>query len=828
MKFSQIVSGLLCVWALALGGCGGASSTPATGTDTSVTSDATGSDALADGVGDSVSADAGDCCAQNGAQCGFIKQCTKSCGACSTGQSCDATHKCVAVVTTPLGKFGEPCGPNKDCPFPADTTDQTAMTTYFDCINGQCADGVCNDGVCTKQCTITTDDVNNATGVATPDGIEDPGATSDCTGAVDGVYGTKYSCVQLGAPTNPNSANYIYCVAESSFKPCKSNADCDAGDTCNLQLIYGAYQEMCSPAMKTAIGTIGSYTYKAGVGLGQPCNADPTKGAVANCANDFCSNGGDCLSFCNTDADCVTDPGACTGGKCHGGKACSTDADCSSFQCKPNTTISSNPAFSASLCLPRFCAVDGDCGAGSYCRPYWNGVKKVAGEPDPSDPTKTVYPAFQPECQVIAASAVKPGATCDEYATSANATKPGAVCQNPFACVDGSCGSLCKTTSDCAPDQQCGVEEIPLDVDNPQGTGQTDGIYDFELSLDICAYLPKAAGKCAGPKDCSGNASYCKAFVHKLDLPVDATPIGHDTVNGVCVAPDSKGGKDGDVCGPAGNDAYCDSGFCLNAQSSTGAAQPGFCGDYCGSKSDCPATISIGGTAYKNYCRSLRLGYNNTLNDIRDDLWLPVCYPIAATNSLDDCAATKKCNTAGEQCLPMTIAAGPDAAAKVEFLCASPGTTATKGVGEACTANPAATADPECKSGLGCMPDAAGAGYCTALCAKDADCGSGNDGLICDLQNQWLPRVDVTKAAIVPICKKAKSCVPCSLDGDCAGSYACSNLAASGATADGRCAPTCAVDADCSGKDGGVKCVPAVGIDGKPTGKNVCVPAACK
>ena len=42
-----------------------------------------------------------------------------------------------AVVTTPLGKFGEPCGPNKDCPFPADTTDQTAMTTYFDCINGQ-------------------------------------------------------------------------------------------------------------------------------------------------------------------------------------------------------------------------------------------------------------------------------------------------------------------------------------------------------------------------------------------------------------------------------------------------------------------------------------------------------------------------------------------------------------------------------------------------------------------------------------------------------------------------------------------------------------------
>ena len=72
--------------------------------------------------------------------------------------------------------------------------------------------------------------------------------------------------------------------------------------------------------------------------------------------------------------------------------------------------------------------------------------------------------------------------------------------------------------------------------------------------------------------------------------------------------------------------------------------------------SDCPATISVGGTSYKNICRSLRLGFNNTLDDIRDDLWLPVCYPIAATNSLEDCSATKKCTAAGEQCLPMTIA----------------------------------------------------------------------------------------------------------------------------------------------------------------------------
>ncbi len=800
---------VLCCLALAVNACGSSTTPAGTSADSTTGSDSAGSDIAsgADGSGDTAVGDGSNsCCADHGAECGFIKECPKSCGACSTSQKCDATHKCIADIKVPLNKFGEPCGPNKDCPFPADTTDQTAMTTYFDCINAQCADGVCNGGVCTKQCTIATDDKNNSTGAAGADGIEDVGATSDCSGAVDGVWGSKFACVQLLSPQNGNAANYIYCTPESSYKPCQADKDCDAGDSCQLQLIYGAYQQMCGPAMKTPVGTTGSYTYKPGNTIGQPCNNDPTKGDLAMCGNDFCGGAGFCLGFCKTDADCGT-----------GG-----------YSCKANVQVSSNPVYKASLCLPKDCQVDGDCGTGFFCRPYWNGVKKVTGEPDPNDATKTVYPAFQPGCQPIANKTVKPGETCDPYVNSTGATKPGAACQNPYACVDGSCGSLCKTTSDCATDQQCGVEEIPLDVDNPQGTGQTDGIYDFELSLNICAYLPKAAGKCAASKDCSGAASYCKAFVHKLDLPVDATPIGHDTVNGVCVAPDTKAAKDGEVCGPAANDAFCASGYCLGTQSSTGTLQPGFCADYCSSKSDCPATVSLGGTSYKNICRSLRLGYNNTLDDIRDDLWLPICYPIAATNSLEDCSTTKKCTAAGEQCLPMTIAAGPDSGAKVEFICAAVGTTATKNVGEACTANPAANADPECKPGLGCTPDAGGKGFCTALCAKDADCGSGNDGMMCDLQNQWLPRKDVTKAAIVPICKKAKSCLPCGFDGDCAGAYACSNIAATGTAADGRCAPTCTVDADCAGKDGGSKCVAALGTDGKATGAKVCAPAACK
>ena len=629
--------------------------------------------------------------------------------------------------------------------------------------------------------------------------------------------------MQLLSPQSANAGNYIYCVAESSFKKCGSDKDCDAGDSCQLQLIYGAYQQMCAPARKTAVGAGPTYTYKTGNTLGQPCNDNPVDGDLASCQNNFCSGAGFCLGFCNTNADCVTAPGACQAGKCPGGNPCSTDGDCSAYECKPNIKITSNPEYKASLCLPRDCAIDADCGAGYFCRPYWNGVKNPAGEPDPNDPTKTIYPAFQPGCQAIAPSTVKPGETCDPYVDNAAATKPGKKCQNPYACVDGSCGSLCKKDGDCATGQKCGVEEIPLDIDNPKGDGATDGIYDFELSLDICAYLPQAAGACASSKDCSGASSYCKGFTHKLTLPQDATPVGNDTIGGVCVAPDAGAAKVGDVCGPAANDAYCQSGYCFNTTAADGSVQPGFCTDYCASHNDCPATMKIGTTDYKTICRSVRLGYNNTLDDIRDDLWLPVCYPVAATNSLADCSATKTCAAAGESCLPFAIASGPDQNVTIEYLCASPGDKATKGVGEAC--NPAADADAECKAGLGCMEDTTtGAGYCTAMCTKDADCGA---GLVCDLENQWIPRLNAASTPIVPICKKAKSCLPCGLDNDCAGAYSCTNISTT-TTSDGRCAPTCATDADCAGKDGGSKCVDGKTIGGKLSGQKVCAPTACK
>ena len=811
--------GFLCGLTLLTNGCNDAIDAAADTVDAGFAD----SSSATDTVVEIAPSDIGNCCAAHGAVCGTPKACPGLvCGACPTGATCGGDNQCHSNIGPSLRQFGEPCGPNQDCPLPANTSDAAAMQAYATCTGNQCEGGVCNLGACTRRCVIGVDVKDNASGAGGADGIEDSNGNSACSGAVNGPWGTQFSCVQVAAPQGSNTANETYCLPESDFKPCQSAADCTAGDACLVQLIYGQYRSMCGPALKTPIGTPGAYTYTPGARLGEACNGDLNKGGLALCADSFCAGDGFCTALCKTDNDCVSHVGACGGGKCAGGKSCASDADCSAYRCKAAVPLYTSPAFTASLCLPKDCAADGDCGAGAFCRPFWNGVKKAGGEPDPNAPGKSIYPAFQTMCQTIATSAVKPGATCDPYVASANATKPGAACQNPYACREGNCGSLCQGNSDCAVDQLCGVETFAFDLDNASGSGVSDGVPEFELALDVCAYLPQASGPCTGQSDCSGSSSYCKAFVHKLELPKDATPIGSSTLNGVCVAMDGKAAQDGEACGAIANDAYCASGFCLNTLAKDGTQQAGYCADVCSGKNDCPSTIVNGGATYRNYCRSLHLSFNGTVDDVRDDLYLPYCQPTAMTNTLEDCSATKTCKTGGEQCQPMAIASGPDTPVKVEFVCTNVGATATKGVGAACTLNTSGGGS-ECASGLGCWPDAGGKGYCSALCSKNADCAVGGDkSLVCDLTHQWVPRVAASQTVIVPICKKAKACVPCVIDNDCAGAYACSQLGNSG-----RCAPICASNADCAGKDGGGSCVDALGLNGAATGKKVCAPATC-
>jgi hypothetical protein len=74
-------------------------------------------------------------------------------------------------------------------------------------------------------------------------------------------------------------------------------------------------------------------------------------------------------------------------------------------------------------------------------------------------------------------------------------------------------------------------------------------------------------------------------------------------------------------------------------------------------------------------------------------------------------------------------------------------------------------------------------------CSGDSDCGS---GMLCDTFHMQLPRKDSAKAGYMPLCKKAKSCIPCDYAGDCAS------------------------------KDGGASCVAAKDENGATLGYKVC------
>jgi hypothetical protein len=120
-----------------------------------------------------------------------------------------------------------------------------------------------------------------------------------------------------------------------------------------------------------------------------------------------------------------------------------------------------------------------------------------------------------------------------------------------------------------------------------------------------------------------------------------------------------------------------------------------------------------------------------------------------------------------------------------------------------------------------------GKGYCSAICNSDDDCGT-KDGMFCDKQNMSFPgiaRADKTKAAIVPLCRKKKACIPCAYDFQCAGNYACTNVGGAGTLANQRCAPVCTTDDDCKSSDGGTKCLPVKDADGKDLGTKTCTPS---
>lgn len=781
--------------------------------DVSTKSDSVG-DASSGGDGSSVGKDAAtgdggadqalkECCKSKGAECGYPPTCNGFCGGCATGKACDTKpgsptqFKCVVKAAGPVKKkAGEHCGADKTCVAPGNGATQAQQQAYQQCLDDQCDTGLCFMSVCSKACTIAADSKNNATGQAQSggDGIEDPDAATDCEGFVDGPQGTSFKCVQL---TNPASGgNVSYCVPGTTFKPCKSNPDCTGGEVCSFRYIRGSYVTVCAPSVKEVDG-------KAGQDNGGYCNDNPASGAVASCKNNLCLGFGMCVDFCKSDADCAG-----------GGQP---------MICKKDTKIFGATSTPVSVCFPKNCYLDEDCkDPNYYCLTSYNGVKNQDGDPDPNDPTKIKLPSWDESvCVKKAPNTAKKGTPCNQFPS--DTTSKLLACETKYWCINGVCGNHCKSDANCTADQKCEVEEIPLDTSDP-----ADKKYDVFTALKVCAPYPSAKGDCFASNQCKdATSNYCRVIEVDMPAPATGTAAGKYDLKGLCIAPSKDLAALGESCGAAVGKG-CQSGLCLGQSTdATGAPTPGWCTDICSQKSDCPdqAPIEIAqGTKYKFACGSIGYGNNGSSTPL-DNLYMGLCLPQAPNSSMVNCSADFKC-AAGETCNPKVITFGPTYTPVVEYYCNKPwGQTApTKKVGEACNPNPGDTDPPECISGM-CMPDStSGKGYCSALCKSNADCGS-NDGMFCDAEHQWLPRADKSKAAIVPVCAKKKSCVPCSYDFQCATGLKCtwpSDTAISGV-----CAPPCNADADCAATDGGSKCEAAKGIKGDVLSQKVCTPA-CK
>ena len=127
--------------------------------------------------------------------------CDKSCGTCFGNQVCEA-KKCVTYVDKQLMDFGEPCIPGMtagpkggNCAKPGPSASFYEMKNYQNCLDGMCSTTTCSNFVCTKPCVIKADKINNDTGAAGPDGIEDPGVLRSEVGK---RLGMKHTPSQIG------------------------------------------------------------------------------------------------------------------------------------------------------------------------------------------------------------------------------------------------------------------------------------------------------------------------------------------------------------------------------------------------------------------------------------------------------------------------------------------------------------------------------------------------------------------------------------------------------------------------------------------------------
>ncbi len=620
---------------------------------------------------------------------------------------------------------------------------------------------------------MAADDVDNATGDAQPDGVEDP--EFDTCGSIagessGGVFSGPWRCVRTSDPLAPPAA---LCLPGTAFAHCKADSDCPDGETCTLVTIYGVEEPRCMGRLEN------------GAAVGTPCTAPPAAAAGEVCtAPSLCGDLG-CTALCASDAECLTEQATCgPDGTCTADptRPCSADSDCSAWTCRDPLAAgfgAANADLVAGVCAPRPCERDRDCiDPGFRCEP-------ALAPPDQG----TL--AWAPRC---VHSPPQANATLGE--PCANDPSAGIVCDNPDLCFKGQCGALCTSEDDCASGQRCAVAEVPFDLND-------DGQMDAALPLQVCEPLWSEGTplECARQQDCPAGQ-----FCAPIELPAPVGATVDYTLDLWCRAMPEGFGEYGAPCGTTPGSGECRLGFCAFV-----GDQPGMCSQVCTSAADCPPLGTV-----PSACTAVPYGWNGTTRQ-RDDLFVSVCTPVESGSSMASCGPALPCADPDETCVPFAIAGVPYEPVSVEYHCVrrpADAPTSPGGVGAPCTT------DSDCAS-LMCLPDVGGGGYCSALCTADLDCLDAGPFAVCD-PFRPIERLAGSLEASVPRCTKAQTCIPCKRHADCAQGMRCVRVGDTFA-----CAWACQSDADCAATDGGDACVESEGVEGEGDQPKTCHPGAC-
>lgn len=758
------------------------------------TAEDAGVDADQPAPGDDVTEDAGSCmsppeghCVCTEGRCGYLPDCDVDCGACPVGMVCGPnTNTCM------VGPGGAP-GLGHSCePAPASCLELLEHVAELDgpaltqaradtlsCIDEACLDDSCGavrfgePPVCRRSCAIELDEIDNETGAPVPDGIEDPCSVSGACWFAEGA--SPFTCVERAGPEERAAGTSdAWCMpadANRRFARCSRDADCDGGNVCVAMRIRGAFELRCAPG------------HAPGLAPGASCDIDPAEGwTTGPCANSHCLGPAvGCARYCATDADCVD-----------------------GWPCQQRQIIAGSQD-TLGLCWPPPCTLDTDCADGEVCLANDDGrfdppvLASLAGPHAIREPTDARY------CVSPPAESTVTGESCDPLPDDLDDTLPP--CES--YCTDGVCGGLCASDADCSdPDLRCAHEASRVDVSNPR-----DGTPDVVVGIGRCAPYPQATGACEVDSDCPPE-EVCKLVVQPAGLADAVTATAPDLLvaRGVCIAADPAQQSYGSACGvtaqTTGVAKLCRSGLCwrpLPKYDALGSSfpVPGRCSAPCGTRLDCAPMATTDEQApgpAACLARSLSEGVDGA---VEHRVYVSRCVGGLGNSSLEDCAASLSCAAPGEACRVFPIARSPDEPATVEHLCVQ-GSDIQGAIGAACALEPGGLVWP-CAQGP-CLPDADHVqGYCSGPCKTDDDCGGAVNGMFCDTSYVPIPRPAGVPAAVVPMCRKAKPCIHCESDHDCAGPYICSNTAPKGALAAMRCVPICGEDSDCPGSG----CAPA-------------------